>query len=173
MTDIARKQMSILVESMDLLNGQIKMEAHASAAYLAMASWCEQNGFFTSAKFFFKQSEEEREHMMKIFHFLVDTGGSPISPAVAAVNHEFSSIQDVFESALDHEVKVTESIKNIVKSARKSLDITTERFLDWFILEQVEEENTIRDILDMIAITGMEGVGKQMIDDKVADWIEE
>lgn len=173
MKDIARQQMSIQVESMDLLNAQIKMEAHASATYLAMASWCEQNGFFTSAKFFFKQSEEEREHMMKIFHFLVDTGGNPISPEISGINHEFSSILDVFESALDHEINVSESIKNIVKKARASMDITTERFLDWFVLEQVEEENTIRDILDMIEITGMEGVGKQMIDDKVADWITE
>lgn len=173
MNDIARQQLSIQVESMDLLNAQIKMEAHASAAYLAMASWCEQNGFFTSAKFFFKQSEEEREHMMKIFHFLVDTGGNPISPEVTGINHEFASILDVFESALNHEIKVTESIKNIVKAARASVDITTERFLDWFILEQVEEENTIRDILDMIELTGMDGVGKQMIDDKVGDWIED
>lgn len=172
MKDIARQQLSIQVESMDLLNGQIKMEAKASATYLAMASWCEQNGFFTSAKFFFKQSEEEREHMMKIFHFLVDVGGNPISPEVTGINHEFSSILEVFESALEHEVKVTESIKNIVKKARQSLDITTERFLDWFILEQVEEENTVRDIIDMIELTGMNGVGKQMIDDKVADWIE-
>ena len=172
MKDIARQQMSIQIESMDLLNGQIKMEAHASGAYLAMASWCEQNGFFTSAKFFFKQSEEEREHMMKIFHFLVDTGGNPISPEVTGINHEFSSILDVFESALEHEVRVSESIKNIVKKARASVDITTERFLDWFVLEQVEEENTIRDIIDMIELTGMEGVGKQIIDNKIQDWIE-
>lgn len=173
MNDVARQQLSIHVESMDLLNGQIQMEAKASASYLAMASWCEQNGFFTSAKFFFKQSEEEREHMMKIFHFLVDTGGNPISPEVTGINHEFSSIKDIFESALGHEIKVTESIKNIVRKARESVDITTERFLDWFILEQVEEENTIRDILDMIELTGMEGVGKQMIDDKVEDWLED
>ncbi|MEM9144521.1 MAG: ferritin [Bacteroidota bacterium] len=172
MKDIARQQMSIQVESMDLLNGQIKMEAHASAAYLAMASWCEQNGFFISAKFFFKQSEEEREHMMKIFHFLVDTGGSPISPEISNINHDFASIQDIFESALEHEVKVSESIKNIVKKARASVDITTERFLDWFVLEQVEEENTIRDILDMIELTGMEGVGKQIIDNTIEKWID-
>jgi len=172
MENIARREMSIQVESMDLLNGQIKMEAKASASYLAMASWCEQNGFFTSAKFFFKQAEEEREHMMKIFTFLIDTGGSPISPEISNINHEFSSIQNVFESALDHEVKVSESILNIVKKARASVDITTERFLDWFVLEQVEEENTIRDILDMIALTGMEGVGKQMIDNSIEKWIE-
>ncbi|MEX0315053.1 MAG: ferritin [Allomuricauda sp.] len=171
MKDIARQSMSIKVESMDLLNDQIKMEAHASATYLAMASWCEQNGFFTSAKFFRKQSEEEREHMMKIFDFLIDVGGSPYSPEVTNLNHDYSSIVEVFETTLEHETAVTQSIHNIVLQARKLGDITTERFLDWFVLEQVEEENTIRDILDMIAITGTEGVGLQVIDDHVGNWI--
>lgn len=172
MKDIARQKMSINVGTMDLLNGQIKMEAHASATYLAMASWCEQNGFFTSAKFFFKQAEEERGHMMKIFEFLVDVGGNPISPEVSNINHDYASIVDVFESTLDHEIAVTKSIHNIVIKAREVVDITTERFLDWFVLEQVEEENTIRDILDMIEITGTEGVGLQMIDNQISNWIE-
>lgn len=172
MKDIARQRFSINIKSMDLLNGQIKMEAHASATYLAMASWCEQNGFFTSAKFYYKQSSEEREHMMKIFKFLVDIGGSPVSPDVSNINHDYSSIVDIFESTLDHEIAVTKSIHNIVLKARALGDITTERFLDWFVLEQVEEENTIRDILDMIEITGTEGVGLQMIDNQIANWID-
>lgn len=171
MKDIARQNMSINIESMDLLNNQIKMEAHASATYLAMASWCEQNGYFTSAKFFYKQSEEEREHMMKIFAFLVDVGGNPISPEVSNINHDYASIVDVFETTLDHEIAVTKSIHNIVIKARALVDLTTERFLDWFVLEQVEEENTIRDILDMIKVTGTEGVGLQMIDNQVSNWI--
>ena len=79
---------------------------------------------------------------------------------------------DVFESTLEHEVKVTKSIHNIVKKAREIGDFATERFLDWFVMEQVEEENTIRDILDMIEVTGTEGVGLQMIDNQVANWIE-
>ncbi len=172
MKDIARQSMSIKVESMDLLNGQIQMEARASAIYLAMASWCEQHGFFTSAKFFYKQSEEEREHMMKIFHFLVDTGASPISPEVKDINHEYASIVDVFETTLEHEVAVTKSIHNIVRKSRDIGDLAVEKFMDWFVIEQVEEENTIRDILDMIAVTGTEGVGLQMIDDHVGNWIE-
>lgn len=157
---------------MDLLNAQIKMEAHASATYLAMASWCEQNGYFTSAKFFYKQTEEEREHMMKIFTFLVDTGGSPVSPEITDINHDYSSIVDVFENTLEHEVAVTKSIHKIVMKARELGDIPTERFLDWFVMEQVEEENTIRDILDMIEVTGTEGVGLQMIDNQVGRWID-
>lgn len=172
MKDIARQGMSIKVESMDLLNGQIKMEAKASATYLAMASWCEQHGFFTSAKFFYKQSEEERGHMMKIFEFLVDVGGSPMSPEVTDINHDYASITEVFEASLEHEIAVTKSIHNIVAKARSNNDITTERFLDWFVMEQVEEENTFRDILDMIEITGTEGVGLQMIDDHIKNWMD-
>jgi len=171
MKDVGRQSMSIKVESMDMLNNQIKMEAHASATYLAMASWCEQNGFFTSAKFFRKQSGEEREHMMKIFDFLIDVGGSPYSPEVTNINHDYSSIVEVFESTLDHEIAVTKSIHNIVIKSRELGDIATERFLDWFVMEQVEEENTIRDILDMISVTGTEGVGLQLIDDHVGNWI--
>ena len=56
--------------------------------------------------------------------------------------------------------------------AREVGDLPTERFLDWFVLEQVEEENTIRDILDMIELTGTEGVGLQIIDGKINDWID-
>jgi len=73
---------------------------------------------------------------------------------------------------LEHEVKVTKSIHNIVKKSRDIGDFATERFLDWFVMEQIEEENTIRDILDMIEVTGTEGVGLQMIDNQVAEWID-
>ena len=83
-----------------------------------------------------------------------------------------SSIVDIFENALDHEIRVTKSIHNIVMKAREVGDLPTERFLDWFVLEQVEEENTIRDILDMIELTGTEGVGLQIIDGKINDWID-
>lgn len=172
MKDIARQSLSIKVECMDLLNNQIKKEAHASATYLAMASWCDQNGFFTGAKFFYKQAEEEREHMMKIFQFVIDAGGNALSPEISGISHEYSSIVDIFESALDHEISVTKSIHNIVMKARELGDLATEKFLDWFVLEQVEEENTIRDILDMIELTGIEGVGLQIIDGKLNDWID-
>lgn len=172
MKDVARQNLSIKVETMDLLNNQIKMEAHASATYLAMASWCDQNGFFNSAKFFYKQAEEERSHMMKIFEFVIEAGGNAISPDITGISHNYSSIVDVFENTLEHEIKVTNSIHAIVRKARDIGDLVTERFLDWFIMEQVEEENTIRDILDMIALTGTEGVGLQMIDDHIKNWID-
>ena len=70
MENLIRENLSINIKVIDLLNDQIKMEAKASATYLAMASWCDQHGYDHSAKFFYAQSSEEREHMLKIFKYI-------------------------------------------------------------------------------------------------------
>ncbi|MCM4166827.1 putative bacterial non-heme ferritin [Arenibacter antarcticus] len=167
MKNIARQQMSIKVSTMDLLNKQIKLEAHASATYLAMASWCDQNAFANSADFFYAQSAEEREHMMKIFRFITDCGGIAISPTVENINHDFSSLEEVFENALDHEIMVTKSIHELLATARKDQDYVVENFLQWFVAEQLEEEKALRDILDMFELMGRDGIALKFIDERI------
>ncbi len=167
MKDIARQRLSIKVSSMDMLNDQIKMEAHASASYLAMASWCDQHAFLQSAEFFYKQSLEEREHMMKIFKFVNDCGGNALSPAVNNINHDFSHLEEVFETALEQEIAVSKSIHNIVASARKNNDFPVENFLQWFVEEQLEEEKTLRDILDLFEVMGRDGIALKFLDERI------
>lgn len=167
MKDIARQQMSIKVSTMDALNEQIKMEGKASASYLAMASWCDQNGLPGSADFLYKQASEEREHMMKIFTFINDAGGNAISPEITNVNHDFSSLEEVFETALEQEIAVTKSIHKIVSLSRKSEDYAVESFLQWFITEQLEEEKSIRDILDLFQVMGTDGIALKLIDERI------
>src|SRR5690606_4467953 len=167
MKDIARQRMSIKISSMDLLNDQIKMEAHASASYLAMASWCDQHGFIKSAEFFYLQEAEEREHMMKIFRFVTDCGGNAISPNIENINHDFSNLEEVFETALDHEITVTKSIHKIIAAAKKSEDFAVENFLQWFVKEQLEEEKTLRDILDLFELMGRDGIALKLIDERI------
>jgi ferritin len=167
MKDIARQRLSIKVSTMDLLNDQIKMEAHASASYLAMASWCEQNAFLQSAEFFYHQATEEREHMMKIFKFIADCGGNSISPTVNNINHDFSNLEEVYETALDQEIEVTKSIYKILSVAKKEQDFLTENFLQWFIKEQLEEEKTFRDILDLFELMGRDGIALKFIDERI------
>ncbi|MCK0188838.1 ferritin [Arenibacter sp. F20364] len=167
MKDIARQRMSIKVSTMDLLNDQIKMESHASASYLAMASWCEQNAFVQSAEFFYHQATEEREHMMKIFKFIADCGGNSLSPTVDNINHDFSNLEEVFETALDQEIEVTKSIYKILSVAKKEQDYLTENFLQWFIKEQLEEEKTFRDILDLFELMGRDGIALKFIDERI------
>lgn len=151
----------------EALNGQIAMEAQASAYYLAMASWCEQKGFEGSAGFFYKQADEERLHMMKIFRYVNEAEGNAISPAVKQPSHDFSSFASLFEIALEHEKKVTESINELVKLATDSKDYRTLNLLQWFVNEQLEEENQMQIIIDKLKLIGDNGVGLYMLDSEL------
>ncbi len=169
MKDLVRQKISINIDIMDLLNEQIAMEADASASYLAMASWCDQHALTHSAEFFYDQSAEEREHMMKIFRFVNDNGGAALSPQIGKVAHNYSSLQEVFELALDQEIKVTKSINNIIQQCRKKADFGTENFLQWFVQEQLEEEQKMRRVLDLIELMGTDGIALRLIDERVKE----
>lgn len=160
-----RRQMTIHPEVMDVLNDQIAVEMKASASYLAMASWCDQRELLNSKAFFYKQAEEEREHAMKIFEFINDAGGAAISPAVPSVNNEFEGLREIFEKSLDQEISVTQSIYKCYKKARSVDDFASEVFLQWFVNEQVEEEDTMRSILDIFDLMG--DMPLKMIDERL------
>ncbi|MFK8059480.1 MAG: ferritin [Polaribacter sp.] len=160
-----RRQMTIHTDVMDLLNEQIALEMHASASYLAMASWCDQRELVNSKAFFYKQAEEEREHGMKIFNFINDAGGAAISPAIPEVNNDFEGLREIFEKSLDQEIQVTQSIYKCFKQARKVDDFASEVFLQWFVNEQVEEEDTVRSIIDIFDLMG--DMPLKMIDERL------
>lgn len=160
-----RRQMTIHPEVMDVLNEQIALEMHASASYLAMASWCDQRELVNSKAFFYKQAEEEREHGMKIFNFINDAGGAAISPAIPVVNNDFESLRSIFETSLDQEINVTQSIYKCFSKARSVNDYASEVFLQWFVNEQVEEEDTVRSILDIFDLMGE--MPLKMIDERL------
>lgn len=165
MLTAVRKQMIIHPEVMDLLNEQIAIEMKASASYLAMASWCDQRELLNSKDFFYKQAEEEREHGMKIFTFINDAGGAAISPSVLDVNNQYESLRSIYEISLEQEINVTQSIYKAFKKAREVGDYASEVFLQWFINEQVEEEDTVRSILDIFDLMG--DMPLKMIDERL------
>jgi|TARA_B100000767_G_C19616399_1_gene472110 ferritin len=160
-----RKQMTISSDVMDLLNDQIALEMHASASYLAMASWCDQRELLNSKAFFYKQAEEERGHAMKIFEFVNEAGGAAISPSIPVVNNEFEGLREIYETSLDQEIQVTQSIYKCFKKARSVDDFASEVFLQWFVSEQVEEEDTVRGILDTFDLMG--DMPLKMIDERL------
>jgi len=148
-----------------LLNAQVEMEGNASQGYLAMACWCADNNLEGSAAFFFKQAEEEREHMLKFVEYIDEVGGKVNIGAVAKPENNFKSIKDAVEKAYKQEQAVTKAIHKIVEAATDAKDYATNSFLQWFIDEQVEEENLFRSILDKIELIGLEGRGLFMIDE--------
>ena len=138
----------------DALNKQLELEAYASFLYLSMASWSERVGMEGSAKFFYRQSAEEHEHMMRIFHYIIEMDNTAIVPSVDKPVHEFDSVQEVFNKVYGHERIVTQAINQIVELAISEKDHATHNFLQWFVTEQREEEALIRSIIQKIELIG-------------------
>ncbi|MBI3142919.1 MAG: ferritin [Bacteroidetes bacterium] len=135
-----------------LLNDQIELEAFSSFQYLSMCAWLEHQGYPGAAQFMARQADEEMMHMKKIFAYLTSAGGRAISPAIRKPQEEFDSFKDAFETALNHEKKVTEAIHNIVYESQNNRDFTTFNFMQWYVAEQLEEENLFATILNKIQL---------------------
>ncbi len=169
MKDILRRHSVLKDEIVDVINKQIKMEAQSSAAYLAMAAWCDVNGYDNCAEFFFNQSNQEREHQLKFFHYLVDMEGEAISPSVGESQHEFDKLRTIFEKSLEMEIAVTDAIHDMVRVCRKVGDLATEEFLRWFVQEQIEEEYVSRRCLELFDVLGEDKIALGMIEDRILD----
>lgn len=168
MKDLVRLKTSLTEEVEKILNEQIRMEANSSSKYLAMASWCEEKGYKHSAEFFYLQAEEERQHMLKIFKYVAEMGGKAISPEVSHVQHDYATLREIFETALEQEISVTHAIYRIVDASRKVRDYGTDKFMDWFVAEQREEETVARRVLELFDIIGEEGQGLYFIDQAIS-----
>jgi ferritin len=152
----------------DALNAQVAEEASTSHYYLSMASWCDKSGLQGSAKYLYQQSEQEKMHMMKLFHYVNDAGGHALAPAVKQPVSEFKSLPEIFELVLDHERHVTKTINGLVAACVEEKDYPTFNFLQWYVAEQHEEERQLKLIIDLIKITGTDGKGIFFIDKEVA-----
>ncbi len=158
---------SLTDKTEEMLNSQIVMEGKSSAYYLSMASWCERSGYSNSAQFLYKHSEEERMHMLKIFHYINDAGGHALQPEITGIRHDFGSLREIFELILEHEISVTRSINNIVDHCFSTKDFTTFSFLQWYVTEQREEETLARRAVELFDIIGEAGIGLWTIDQEI------
>ena len=138
----------------EALNKQIQLEEQSSRIYMAMASWCEVNGFPGAAKFLYTHSDEERMHMTKLIKYLNDKGGYATLQVLEAPAKNFKSLQEVFERILEHEEFVTASINQLYEVAFTQKDYTTSQFLQWYIQEQIEEESLFKGVLDKFRLAG-------------------
>lgn len=146
------------------LNDQIEKEASSSQYYLSMASWAENNGLNGTAKFMYLHSDEERFHMLKLIKFVNERGGKAIVPAINRPPVEFDNLESVFTLLLEHEIKVTESINNLVDICLQEKDYSTHNFVQWYVSEQLEEEALARTILDKLRLIGGDKGGMYMFD---------
>lgn len=146
------------------LNNQIRDEFFASHLYLAMAAYFEDENLPGCAKWMRLQSEEEREHALRFYDYMTDRGARVMLQGIGEPTTSFDSMLDVFEKALAHEQKVTASINGIYDLAVQEKDYATQVMLNWFVEEQVEEEKSATEVIDLIKMAGDSGHAKIMID---------
>ncbi len=146
------------------LNAQVEKEARSSHFYLAMASWAENKGLNGTAEFLYRHSDEERLHMLKLVRFVNERGGKAVVPALESPISNFSGLQDIFTTLLEHETNVTASINEVVDLCLKRKDYTTHNFMQWYVAEQIEEEALARNILDKLALIGTDKGGLYLFD---------
>ncbi len=146
------------------LNEQIKHEFYSSYLYLSIASYFENIPLDGFGKWFRKQAEEEQEHAMKIYNYIIDRNLHVDLQAIDKPATKFNSIEEAFQMALEHERKVTHWIHQIYELAVQEKDHATHVFLQWFITEQVEEEKNAQDNLDLIQFNGDNKAGLLILD---------
>ncbi|MFQ5942998.1 MAG: ferritin [Anaerolineales bacterium] len=136
------------------MNDQIGSELGASNQYLQLASYFAQEDLPQLAAFFFRQSDEEREHAMKFVHYILETGGKVKVPALEAAPQDVDSAEQAVKMALDWEKSVTEQINSLHALATEEGDYAAKGFLGWFSTEQIEEVSSMSELLHTIERAG-------------------
>jgi len=137
-----------------ILNDQVSKEFYSSNLYLAMASWAENQGLAGVAGWFYAQSEEERVHMLKFIKYINERGGRSVVPLFEKPPVDYKNVEEAFNEVLKHEQFITASINEIVSLTLAEKDYNTNHFLQWFVMEQSEEEASARAIIDKLKLGG-------------------
>ena len=134
------------------LNGQLNAELYSAYLYLSMAAYFESTNLSGMANWMRVQTQEEQFHAMKLFNYILERGGKVTLDVIEAPPTEWDSPLSVFKSGLEHEQKVTGLINNLVYLAREEKDNASEIFLQWFVNEQVEEEDNASTIVGQLEL---------------------
>ncbi len=134
-----------------LLHEQVGHELYASHQYLAIAAYFGEQSLDGWADFYYRQSDEERGHALKIARFLVEVGAKFTLPALPeCVPDEIQSPLDAARKSLNQERGVTQQFKSMNQVAHEDNDAVSIQFLAWFLNEQVEEENSMDRIVKIL-----------------------
>jgi ferritin len=152
-----------------LLNEQINHEFFSEYQYLAATSYFESIELDGFANFFYVQSQEEHFHAMKIFNFVNEKNGEVTLMPIKAPQNKFSSVLDVFNASLEQERFITKCINNLMDAAIKENDHSVRTFLEWYVNEQVEEENLFLNKIGKLELIGGKGDGLLTLDREFAN----
>jgi ferritin len=131
----------------DAINEQINKELFSSYLYLSMAAHFEAKSLPGFARWLRVQEGEEREHAMKLYDFVLESGGTVALKAIEAPKGSWGSTLEAFQEVAAHEAMITGSINALYETALREKDYAAQVMLQWFLTEQVEEEKNAAEIV--------------------------
>jgi len=146
------------------LNAQVNAEMYSAYLYLSMSAYFQSKSLGGFASWMRVQAQEEMVHAMKIYDFINERGGRVILELIEAPPTEWDSPLATMEAVYEHEQKVTGLINELVELALEKHDHATNIFLQWFVSEQVEEEDSANDVVEKIKLMGDARGGLFMLD---------
>ena len=152
----------------ELLNEQINKEFYSAYLYLEFANYFEKRGLAGFAHWYEVQAQEERDHALLFYRYLLNNDEPVTLGAIAAPESGFSSDEEVLKAGLKHEKYVTSLIDNIYSAAYANKDFRTMQFLDWFVKEQGEEETNANDLITKMELFGTDPKALYLLDSEMA-----
>ena len=148
----------------EAVNNQIQAEFSSAYLYLSMSAYFAEQNLNGFASWMRTQWQEELQHGLKFYDMLIDRDVKVTLKEIPQPEIEFGTPKEAFQAVLDHEKKVTKLINELYQLASKENDYPLQNLLQWFIDEQVEEENNARDIINQLKLIGDNGTGLYMLD---------
>jgi ferritin len=148
----------------EAMNEQIMHETGSAYLYFSMAAYFHAKGVDGMAQWMKAQAQEEFGHALRFFNHINDRGGRIELLGIDKPQKEWDSPLAAFKAALEHEKFITGKIDELVKIAREENDNAAEIALQWFVTEQIEEEDSVSKVIDMLELIGESGHGLLMAD---------
>lgn len=145
-----------------MLNQQINKELFSAYLYLEFANILAEKSLLGIARWYRVQAQEEREHAMKIYDYLLENNQKVTLEAIEKPNANASDVMGIFQAGLAHEQFITKSIYDIYTAAMGARDYKAAQFLDWFVKEQAEEEQNAQALIDKMNILGGSASGASL-----------
>ena len=151
-----------------LLNQQINKELYSAYLYVDIANYYDELDLDGYANYYMIQAQEERDHALLFLKYMQNNGLKVTLEAIAKPDKEFSNVLDPLNIAAEHERYVTALINNIYHEAHQAKDYRTMKFLDWFVDEQMEEEDNADKMISRYKLFGQDPKGLYLLDQEYA-----
>ena len=156
----------------EILNEQINKEFYSGYLYLSMSAHLKELGLYGFSSWLKHQAKEEVEHGLKILDYLIDCSSFVTLKQIKTPEFEFNGIISVFQNIYEHEKCITNSIMKVAEKAEEECDRITLNFVDWFIGEQFEEEEIIKNIIKRLEMYGEDKAALYLMDKELGERAE-